>query len=116
MATWGASAQVPMAIMRAMTRLSNQEQEFVSDLIEVDADVQPGPDGRTLDLRSLPSPVPLIRLYRALNRLAAGTEIDVLTSERGTVDEFCAFAQVTGHALLEQHESDDGFVHVFRRR
>ena len=72
--------------------------------------------GKVADFRSLPSPIPLIRLYRALNRLAAGMELTVLTTERGTVEEFQAFARMTGHALLEQREADGGYVHVFRRR
>jgi tRNA 2-thiouridine synthesizing protein A len=81
-----------------------------------EASVQSGPDGKVADLRSLPSPIPLIRLYRALNRLPAGTELRVLTTERGTVDEFQAFARMTGHALLDQREAEGGYVHVFRRR
>jgi tRNA 2-thiouridine synthesizing protein A len=98
-------------------RRNNEEQEFVSDMVGQDASVQTGPaGGKVADLRSLPSPIPLIRLYRALNRLPAGTELTVLTTERGTVAEFQAFARMTGHALLEQQEADDGFVHVFRRR
>jgi tRNA 2-thiouridine synthesizing protein A len=95
---------------------SNQDHEFVSDLVGQDTSVQSTPDGKLADLRSLPSPLPLIRLYRALNRLPAGTELKVLTSERGTLAEFQAFARMTGHALVEQREGDDGFTHVFRRR
>jgi tRNA 2-thiouridine synthesizing protein A len=97
-------------------RRNNEEQEFVSDMVDQDTSIQPGPGGKVADLRSLPSPIPLIRLYRALNRLPAGTELSVLTTERGTIAEFQAFARMTGHALLEQREADDGFVHVFRRR
>ena len=99
-----------------MPTLSNQEHEFVSDLVGQDTSVQSTPVGKLADLRSLPSPIPLIRLYRALNRLPAGTELNVLTSERGTIAEFQAFARMTGHALVEQRETDDGYVHVFRRR
>lgn len=98
-----------------MPPLNNQEQEFVSDIISQDNSAQSG-GGKMADLRSLPSPIPLVRLYRALNRLSAGTELTVLTTERGTLAEFQAFARMTGHALLEQRESGDGFVHVFRRR
>ncbi|WP_427912078.1 sulfurtransferase TusA family protein [Ramlibacter sp. MMS24-I3-19] len=99
-----------------MPPLSNEEQEFISDVIGQDGPLQSTPAGKVADFRSLPSPVPLIRLYRTLNRLAAGTELTVLTTERGTLEEFQAFARMTGHALLEQRESDDGYVHVFRRR
>lgn len=99
-----------------MPPLNNEEQEFVSDISGQDTSVQSGPGGKIADLRSLPSPIPLIRLYRALNRLPAGTELKVLTTDRGTVAEFQAFARMTGHALVEQREVDDGFVHVFRRR
>jgi len=98
-------------------RRTNEEQEFVADRVDQDTSIQSGPGGnKVADLRSLPSPIPLIRLYRALNRLPAGTELTVLTTERGTLAEFQAFARMTGHALLEQREADDGFVHVFRRR
>jgi tRNA 2-thiouridine synthesizing protein A len=99
-----------------MPSLRNEEQEFLSDLIGLDPVVQTAASGKVADLRSLPSPIPLVRLYRTLNRLPAGTELNVLTSERGTVEEFQAFARMTGHALLEQREADDGYMHVFRRR
>ena len=99
-----------------MVPLSNEEQEFISDVAGQEAGVQATAAGKVADFRSLPSPIPLIRLYRTLNRLAAGNELTVLTTERGTIEEFQAFARMTGHALLEQRESDDGYVHVFRRR
>lgn len=99
-----------------MPTLSNEEQEFISDAIGHDEGVQPVAGGKVADFRSLPSPIPLIRLYRTLNRLPAGSELTVLTTERGTIEEFQAFARMTGHALLEQHEADGGYVHVFRRR
>lgn len=97
-----------------MARLSNQEQEFVSGVMDLDEPgVQPG---EVVDMRALPSPVPLVRLYRTLNRLPAGSEITVLTSDKGTLAEFQAFARMTGHALLEQRDEGGRFVHVFRRR
>lgn len=99
-----------------MATLRNEEQEFIGNLIGQESSIQSGPNGKIADLRSLPSPIPLIRLYRALNKLPAGTELRVLTTDRGTVDEFQAFARMTGHALLEQSQGDEGFVHVFRRR
>ena len=99
-----------------MPTLSSKEHEFVSDMVGQDTSVQSTATGKLADLRSLPSPIPLIRLYRALNRLPAGTELNVLTTERGTLAEFQAFARMTGHALVDQREGDDGFVHVFRRR
>lgn len=98
-----------------MPTSSNDEHQFISDAAGQDG-LQAGPGGKVADFRSLPSPIPLIRLYRALNRLSAGTELTVLTAERGTVEEFQAFARMTGHALLEQREADRGYVHVFRRR
>lgn len=99
-----------------MPSLSNEEHEFISDAVSQHAGLPSGGGGKVADFRSLPSPIPLIRLYRALNRLVAGTELTVLTTERGTIEEFQAFARMTGHALLEQHEADGGYVHVFRRR
>lgn len=99
-----------------MPPLSNEEHEFISDAIGQEGGLQVAAAGKVADFRSLPSPIPLIRLYRALNRLGAGTELTVLTTERGTIEEFQAFARMTGHALLEQHEADGGYVHVFRRR
>lgn len=99
-----------------MPPLSNEEQEFISEAMGQDAGAAAAAGGKVADFRTLPSPIPLIRLYRGLNRLPAGTELTVLTTERGTIEEFQAFARMTGHALLEQREADGGYVHVFRRR
>lgn len=93
-----------------------EAQEITGDAGARDARLQPTAAGKVADFRSLPSPIPLIRLYRTLNRLQAGSELTILTNERGTVEEFKAFARMTGHALLDQRESGDGYVHVFRRR
>jgi tRNA 2-thiouridine synthesizing protein A len=94
----------------------NEAQEFTGDAGDHEARLQPTAGDKVADFRSLPSPIPLVRLYRTLNRLHAGSELTVLTTGRGTVEEFKAFARMTGHALLEQRESGDGYVHVFRRR
>jgi tRNA 2-thiouridine synthesizing protein A len=98
----------------AMARLSGEEKEFVSNVAGLDEGTVRS--GEVLDMRALPSPIPLVRLYRTLNKLQAGAEIKVLTGDRGTVAEFQAFARMTGHALLDQHEDGGRFVHVFRRR
>ena len=95
---------------------TRNEAEITSDVTGLDALAQSAGGGKVADFRSLPSPIPLIRLYRTLNRLPAGSELTVLTTERGTIEEFQAFARMTGHALLEQRESGEGYVHTFRRR
>ena len=70
-----------------------------------------------LDARGLRCPLPLLRAKQALNVLAAGQVLRVLTTDPASLPDFTAYARQVGHELLEAGgDGDAGFVLVVRKR
>ena len=70
-----------------------------------------------VDARGLNCPLPILRAKKALAALQSGQLLRVLTTDGGAREDFAAFAQQTGNALVEQREEECGVtVHVLRRR
>ena len=70
-----------------------------------------------VDARGLNCPLPILRAKKALAALQSGQLLRVLTTDGGAREDFAAFAQQTGNALVEQREEEGGVtVHVLRRR
>lgn len=70
---------------------------------------------RVLDARGLNCPLPVLRARKAMQGLAAGSVLEVLATDPGTVKDFDAFCQATGHELLERREADGEFVFRLRK-
>jgi tRNA 2-thiouridine synthesizing protein A len=71
------------------------------------------PDTR-LDARGLKCPLPVLRARKAIQGLAPGAVLHVLATDPGSVRDFQAFCEATGHALEEQ--SQEGGAFSFRVR
>lgn len=63
-----------------------------------------GPATATLDCRGLPSPMPILKLSRAIKTMAIGGVIEMFATDRGTVADIDAFERETGHKVVEQSE------------
>lgn len=66
---------------------------------------------RTLDLKGLSCPLPIVKTAQALKELAAGDVVEVLATDRGSVKDFDAWAKTTGNELLGS--TQDGAVYRF---
>lgn len=64
-----------------------------------------------LDASGLTCPLPLLKAKQALNRLAAGTILEVRCTDPGSVRDFEVFASQSGNALLHQVEADGTYTH-----
>lgn len=71
---------------------------------------------RELDTRGLACPMPLLKAKQALNTMASGETLRVQATDRGSWRDFRAFAEQSGHALLECNEVDGVFIYVLRKR
>jgi len=69
-----------------------------------------------LDARGLKCPLPVLRARKAIQGLAPGAVLHVLATDPGSVRDFQAFCEATGHALLEQSEEGDGFSFRVQKR
>jgi tRNA 2-thiouridine synthesizing protein A len=68
-----------------------------------------------LDARGVPCPLPLLRTKQALSGLAAGQVLRVLATDAAAPRDFAAYAEATGHVLL-QTESADGLCVLYLRK
>lgn len=69
----------------------------------------------TLDARGLNCPLPVLRARKAIAGLASGDVLTVLATDPGTIKDFQAFAEATGHLLLEQREVASEFHHRIQK-
>jgi tRNA 2-thiouridine synthesizing protein A len=69
-----------------------------------------------LDTRGLKCPLPVLRARKAIQRLAPGEVLRVLATDPGTVRDFKAFCEATGHELMEHSEQAGEFTFRIRKR
>ena len=69
-----------------------------------------------LDTCGLACPLPLLKAKQALNRMSAGEQLRVLATDPGSQRDFRAFAEQSGHLLLESSIRDDVFVYLLQKR
>ena len=67
-----------------------------------------------LDTKGLKCPLPVLRARRAMKELAADDVLRIEATDPGSVQDFAAFCETTGHELLDSTESDG--VYAFRIR
>ncbi len=76
---------------------------------------------KTLDVRGLKCPMPIVKAKKELDALAAGDTLRILATDRGSVLDFQGWArQSQAFRLVEQREEQDEagrnvFVHVLQR-
>lgn len=71
---------------------------------------------KELDARGLNCPLPILRAKKALNEMLAGQVLRVIATDPGSVKDFQAFANQTGHELLASTEAGKEFDFYIRRR
>ena len=68
-----------------------------------------------LDATGLKCPLPVLRARKVLGALPAGARLRVLATDPGAVQDFRAFCEATGHALLESREAAGVLVFLIRK-
>ena len=69
-----------------------------------------------LDASGLTCPLPILKTKKALNALASGQVLKVVTTDPGAPRDFQAFAVQTGNTLLSQQMDGQRGIHYLRRR
>lgn len=68
-----------------------------------------------LDARGLVCPMPLLKAKRAINAMTAGQQLEVLSTDQGSVRDFRVFAEQSGHRLLASDEVDGVYRHLLQK-
>ncbi len=70
---------------------------------------------RTLDLKGLPCPIPVVRVGKAIKSLDIGQILEALATDPGVVMDIPAWCKSTGQEMLDLARSDGVFRFVVRR-
>ncbi len=68
-----------------------------------------------LDASGLRCPLPLLRAKLALRDLAPGLVLEVTATDAGSVNDFAAYARLSGQPLLAFSEADGTYHYWFRK-
>ena len=69
-----------------------------------------------LDTCGLNCPLPILKAKKALTPMQTGQLLKVVSTDKGSLRDFAAFAKQTGNELVSQETVGDDFVHVLKRR
>ncbi len=71
---------------------------------------------KTLDLKGLSCPLPIVKTAQAIKELTSGEVIEALATDPGSVPDFNAWSRSTGHELIEQTEEGGVYRFLIRKR
>lgn len=71
---------------------------------------------KTLDLKGLSCPLPIVKTAQAIKELASGELIEALATDPGSVPDFKAWCSSTGNELVEQTEQGGVYRFVIRKK
>lgn len=70
---------------------------------------------RHVDAAGLRCPMPLLKAKQALNSVAVGQCVRVVATDKGSVNDFHAFARLSGHKLVAFHETDHSYEYILQK-
>jgi tRNA 2-thiouridine synthesizing protein A len=70
---------------------------------------------KTLDASGLACPMPVVRTRQAIDELTSGDVLEVISTDRGSLQDIPAWAEATGNVLLEQREEDGRFTFLLEK-
>ncbi len=68
-----------------------------------------------LDVKGLNCPLPVLRANKAIKPLPAGGLLEIHATDPGTVEDFKAYCETTGHELVESREEEGVYSFVIRK-
>jgi len=71
---------------------------------------------RSLDLKGLACPLPVVKTAKAMKELAPGQLLEVFATDPGSVPDFKAWAQTTGNPLVTADQVDSVFHFVLKKK
>ncbi len=69
-----------------------------------------------LDASGLNCPLPVLKAQKVLKDMAAGEVLKVVATDPGSVEDFEAFCQTTGHELLESEAEEGIFTFMIKKK
>ena len=70
---------------------------------------------KSLDLKGLACPLPILKAKKALSELPKGGTLEVFATDPASVADFAAFSEASGNALIEKSEAGGVYRFVLQR-
>jgi tRNA 2-thiouridine synthesizing protein A len=71
---------------------------------------------KTLDLKGLSCPLPIVKTAQAVKDLRSGDLIEALATDPGSVPDFTAWCKSTGNELVESSEEGGVYRFLIRKK
>lgn len=71
---------------------------------------------KTLDLKGLSCPLPIVKTAQAIKELQSGDLIEALATDPGSKADFTAWCKSTGNELVEHEDQAGTFRFVIRKK
>ena len=71
---------------------------------------------KQLDASGLSCPLPVLKTKKALNDMVSGQILKIIATDPGSVKDFQAFSNQTGHTLLSSVEDKKSFVFYLKKK
>ena len=69
----------------------------------------------TIDTSGMNCPIPIMKAKKAIKSMSAGTTLEVISTDPGSVRDFEAFSRATGNQLLESAEENGVFRFILQK-
>ena len=70
---------------------------------------------KTLDAKNLSCPLPILKTKKAIAEIEIGEFIEILSTDPGSVADFKAWTNSTGHELADQSTENGIFRYIIKR-
>ena len=70
---------------------------------------------QTIDTSGMNCPIPIIKAKKAIKTMDAGSTLEVISTDPGSVRDFEAFSRATGNELIESLEEAGVFRFVIQK-
>ncbi len=71
---------------------------------------------RTLDVKGLSCPLPIVKTAQAIKQMTSGELIEVLATDPGSVKDFAAWSKTTGNEIVESSADAGVFRFVLKKK
>ncbi|HQT82126.1 MAG: hypothetical protein B7Z60_07310 [Ferrovum sp. 37-45-19] len=71
---------------------------------------------KELDARGLSCPLPILRTKKTLSDMSSGQLLKVIATDNGAPKDMQAFANQTGHQLVDSLETNGEFIFIFKKK
>jgi len=86
--------------------LKFNEEDSMSEEIRVD---------KTMDLKGLPCPQPVIKVSKGIKELEVGQVLEAVTTDPGSLSDFPAWARTSGNEIVKTDQESDVIRFLIKR-